>query len=234
MKTEALPSFCLSRSLTAGASCLLLLTALGACRKDVHLPAPAPQSSWNWIDLEPGWRIRVITPIQKSGSYIVRYAPNKGGSLSKVTAAVRSPSDLTLDITVTADDDLLGYETSFYLVTAHPRGGVTIAFQSAIATIGDSSTSRSQPVQPLFKLPRWARSVRLLHMVRASSADHNAAILAARNVSELDRLTALVEANPSACRDYQNSTCQWIPAGVAVRPERFAVERGVEQWVPVR
>jgi hypothetical protein len=196
-------------------------------------PTGAGQSSWNWIDLEPGWRIRVITPIQKSGSYIVRYAP-KEGSPSKVTAETRNPSDLTLNITATADEDFLGYETSFYSVAAHRRGGVAITFQSAVATIGDSSTPHSQPTQPLFQLPSWARSVRLLHMVRVSSADHNAVILAAKNISELDRLTALVEANPSACRDYRNSICQWVPAGIVVRPERLAVERGVEQWVPVR
>lgn len=221
------------RCVAAATACLLLLASLGACRKQVPAPAPPRQSSWNWIDLEPGWRIRVVTPIQKSGSYIMKFSPSEGSPVEPAPR-VRELSDRKLDIAVTASQDFLGYETSFYTVSAHSRKGVVIAFQSATATIGGVALARSRPVQPLFRLPSWARSVRLLHLLRFGSADHDAAILAGRNVSELDRLTALVQADPSACRDYRNSTCQWIPAGIAAVPERRVMERGAEQWVPVR
>jgi len=199
----------------------------------VPAPAPVRPSSWNWIDLEPGWRIRVVTPIQKSGSFIVKFSPG-AGSPSEPAAQVREMSDQELDIAVTASQDLLGYEMSYYSVSAHRRGGVVIAFESATATIDGVSSPRSQPVQLLFQLPSWTRSVRLLHLLRKSSTDHNAAILAVRDVSELERLTALVEADPSACRDYRDSTCQWIPSGIAARPERRVLDQGAEQWVPAR
>jgi hypothetical protein len=199
----------------------------------MRAPAPLRQSSWNWIDLEPGWRIRVVTPIQKSGSYIVKFSPGEGSPTGPATR-VRELSDRKLDIAVTASQDFLGYETSFYTVSAHRRGGVVIDFQSATATIGGVSSACSRPVQPLFRLPSWVRSVRLLHLLRVSPTDHDAAVLAGRNADELDRLTALVQADPSACHDYRNSTCQWIPAGIAARPERRVMERGAEQWVPVR
>lgn len=222
----------LNRRIMASAACLLLLSSLGACRKVMPARAPVRQTSRNWIDLEPGWRIRVVTPIQRSGSYIVRFSPGKGSS-PEPAAQVRELPDRKLDITVTASRDFLGYEMSLYTVSAHRRGGVVIDFQSATANIGGTSSARSQPVQPLFQLPSWARSVRLLHMLRASSADHNAAILAGRDAGELDHLTALVEADPSACRGYRNSTCQWVPAGMAARPERRIMEQGAEQWLPV-
>lgn len=222
-----------SRHLAASAVCLLLLTPLGACRKAVPVPAPVRQSSWSWIDLEPDWRIRVVTPIQKSGSYIVKFSPGEG-SPPKPAVTVREHSDRKLDITVTASRDLLGYEMSFYTVSAHHHGGVVIAFQSATATVDGVSSTRSQSIQPLFQLPSWARSVRLLHLLRGSPADHDAAILAGRDTRELDRLTALVQADSSACRRYRNSTCQWIPAGIAARPERRIISQGVEQWLPVR
>ncbi len=233
MRTDVYPSSLLSCRAAASAGCLLLLASLGACRKVVTAPVPVRQSSWNWIDLEPGWRIRVVTPIQKSGSYVVKFTPGEG-STAEPTTRVHELSDRKLDIAVTASQDLLGYETSFYSVRAHRGGGVVIDFQSATATIGGASSAHSRPVEPLFRLPSWAQSVRLLHLLRGSPADHDAAILAGRNVSELDRLTALVQADPSACRDYRNSTCRWIPAGIAARPERRVMERDAEQWLPVR
>jgi len=222
-----------NRRAAASAGCLLLLASLNACRKVVPPPVPVRQSSSNWIDLEPGWRIRVVTPIQKSGSYIVKFSPSEARP-AKPTTQVRELSDRRLEIAVTADQDFLGYETSFYTVSAHRRGGVVIAFQSATVTIEGASSARSQPVQPLFRLPSRARSVRLLHLLRGSTADHDAAILAARDIVELDRLTTLVQADPSACRDYRDSACQWIPAGIAARPERSVSEQGAQQWVPVR
>jgi hypothetical protein len=209
---------------------LAVLVFLGACRKTAPAPAPAPVplAAANSIDLEPGWRVRVVTPIQKSGSFIVNTVA--GETMEKADAA----GPRKLEVAVKASPDLLGFEMSYYSVNARGRDGVAVAFQSATATIDGVSTPRSGPALPLFQLPSYARKVRILHLLSKSDADHNAAILAARDPRELDRLTALVEANPSACRDYQASSCQWIPAGIAVRPERRIVGRTPDEWVPVR
>jgi hypothetical protein len=142
------------------------------------------------------------------------------GSLPGPGPEQRELSDLKLDLTLTTDPDFLGYERSFYRVNAHRRGGVVIAFESAAITVDGVTSQRSKPVQPLFQLPSWARSVRLLYMLRGSSADYNSAILAGNGMDELEHLTTLVRADPSACRAYRKSICQWIPKGVAAWRER--------------
>ena len=204
--------------------------SLGACRKTAPAPAPAPAplTAANSIDLEPGWRVRVVTPIQKSGSFVVKSVAGEAKE-KEDSAGVRK-----LELAVKASPDLLGYEMSYYSVNARGRGGVAVAFQSATATIDGVSTPRSSPVLRLFQLPSRARRVRILHLLRKSEADHDAAILAAKDAGELDRLTALVEADPAACRGYRASICRWIPAGIAVRPERRIADRKPEQWVPAR
>lgn len=172
--------------------------------------------------------MRAVTPIQKSGSFIVKSVV-RGAAEAADSAGARK-----LDVAVKASPDLLGYEMSYYSVSARGRGGVAVAFQSATAIIDGVSTPKSRPILTLFQLPAWAGRVRILHLLRKSEADHDAAILAAEDAGELDRLTALVESNPSACRDYPGSVCQWIPAGIAVRPERRLADREREEWVPAR
>ena len=169
-----------------------------------------------------------MTPIQKSGSFVVKSVVNEATEKAEA-AGVRK-----LEVAVKASPDLLGYEMSYYTVNDRGRGGVAVAFQSATATIDGVSTPKSGPALRLFQLPSWARRVRILHLLRKSEADHNAAILAAKDAGELDRLTALVEADPAACRGYRSSICQWIPAGIAVRPERRGVGGKSEEWVPAR
>jgi hypothetical protein len=217
--------------MAACAGCLLALATISGCRKAA--PAPVRQPSWSSIDLEPGWRVRVVTPIQKSGDYVVKFVrgeEGQGGSADRV----REKSDRKLEIAVTASPDLLGYEIAYYSVSAHRRDGAVVAFNSATATIDGVSSPRANAIHPLFQLPGWARSVRILHLLSRSASDHNAAILAARNMRELDRLTALVDADPSACRVYRDAVCEWIPQGIAVRPERRTMEHGAELWLPAR
>ena len=218
------------RLLAAWSGGIVVIVSLGACRKTAPAPAPAPAplAAANSIDLEPGWRVRVVTPIQKSGSFIVKTVAGEATEKADAAGARK------LELAVKASPDLLGYEMSYYSVNARGRDGVAVAFQSATAIIDGVPAPRSSPALPLFQLPSWARRVRILHLLSKSDADHNAAILAARDPRELDRLTAIVEANPAACRDYPASVCQWIPAGIAVRPERRTADRGPEEWVPAR
>lgn len=68
-------------------------------------------------------------------------------------------------------------------------------------------------------------------MQKVSDADHAMAVLAARDPVRLDLLTRSVLASPeTTCRTDRNEYCEWIPAGVAVRPER-PVNQG---WAPAR
>ena len=73
--------------------------------------------------------------------------------------------------------------------------------------------------------------VRLLCLQKVSDADHAMAVLAAPDSPRLAVLTRSVQASPeTACRTNRGQYCEWIPAGVAVRPER----PNGSNWVPAR
>ena len=157
--------------------------------------------------------MRVVTPILKSGGYRLKAQPSASGpEVATLSLAVRS--------------DFLGYEVAYYAVGS--RVTFTLAEVHRQVDKKDTVTAEERPLVPLFQLPREARCVRLIYLVRVSEADHDMAVVAARKKEDLDPLTALVRANPSACRNVGRTFCSWIPDGIAVTPER----RVGEQWAP--
>jgi len=150
----------------------------------------------------------------------------------KLRAAGEQVSGNTL--TVAAGDELEGFETATYAVEPKAGGGVQIAFVNAEATRKGQSAPQPIPVMPLFRLPSDARFVRLLYLTRVSAADHDMAVVAAGNTGALERLTAEVQASQLACKTDSQAFCEWIPPGIAVRPETRTSEGGAEQWKPVR
>jgi hypothetical protein len=198
--------------------CLALASILTGCaaRKAAAPAAPVQPIGPSYIDLEPGWRLRVVTPILKSGGY-------------RLTATGQTVSGGT--VTLTVSDDFLGYEVAHYAVKA--RNGVE--FVSAETTRDGHTTPQPQPVAHLFQLPRGVRHVRLIYLVRVSQADHDMAVAAARDMNALEALTRRVEANPvDACHDGQGAFCAWIPAGIAVVPQIPKTIDGAVEWVPAR
>ena len=194
---------------------LILLTACAA--RHAHAPVAAVQPIGpSYIDLEPRWRLRVVTPILKSGGYLLN-----------LTGQSESGGGVTLH----AGDDFLGYEVAYYAVTAR-RG---VEFVSAEITRNGRTVAQPQPVAHLFQLPRGVRHVRLIYLVRVSQADHDMAVAAAKDMDALDALTRRVEANPAdGCRSDPGAFCAWIPAGIAVVPQfQKTIDGGVE-WVPAR
>jgi hypothetical protein len=181
--------------------------------------SPAAVDRGGFVDLRPGWRLRVVTPLLKSGAFAL-----------PVSALKVSGNTVTLS----AGDEFEGYETAYYAVAPHPKGGVMISFASAEVTKQGQSAPQPRPALPLFKLPRGARLVRLVFLTRVSQTDHDMAVLAAGDIAELDRLTTAVQANPGACVVAGRSDCAWIPPGIAVRAEARADAPGAERWDPVR
>jgi hypothetical protein len=197
---------------------LALLPLLAACTAHhPRAPAAAVQPIGpSYIDLEPGWRLRVVTPILKSGGYRLN-----------LTAPTADAGTVTLH----AGDDFLGYEVAYYAVRA--RNGVE--FVSAEITKNGRTAPQSQPVAHLFQLPRGVRHVRLIYLVRVSQADHDMAVAAAKDTDALDALTRRVQANPAdACRTEPGAYCEWIPAGIAVVPQFKKTIDGGFEWVPAR
>jgi len=197
---------------------LVLATALLGCAARAPRSQPQPVIDRSYVDLQPGWRIRTVSPILRSPISKLEIKETKlaGGGVAYA-----------------AGNDLLGYETSFYAVTRGKDSGVAIAFVSSEVTIDGKTSSQSHPKLSLFEFPTWTRYVRLVFLTRISSADHNQAVLAASSLADLDKLTQRVEDDPSsACVSQAETYCVWVPQGSAVRPEeRDPANR--RNWVPV-
>lgn len=182
----------------------LLLPAfffLSGCATRTSLQLAPP--SREYFDLQPGQTLRVITPLLRSDGLQLA-----GPSASAPTEAANG----RLLVTVDTKGEFLGYEEAFYTVAP----GLRITFTRAESVVDGVRTPQPNPRVPLFRLPRRSRHVRLLYLLRSSQADHNMAILAASDPATLDRLTASLRANPAtAC---QAPRCNWVPAGIAVRP----------------
>jgi hypothetical protein len=127
-----------------------------------------PQPDRDYVDLQSGWRVKVVTPILRSGRFVVgaqALEQNKVGA------------------------DFVGYEISRYSVRPHRGGGVFIRFSSAEAVRDGKPSKESQPLVSLFDLPEDRAFVRLFFLTRVSKADHDQGILAASSQEKLDQAT---------------------------------------------
>jgi hypothetical protein len=202
---------------------LALLTLAGCSQRAVRAPIPASnaaaQNRLPYVDLEPGWRLRVITPITRSGKLVPQTSQSQQSGHT---------------ITLSASSDFLGYETDYYAIDRHGRDGVRIRFLSAADMKGGVTTPDSSPRLSLFQVPRSAKFVRLLYLRRESGTDHDMAVLGASNRDLLATLTDDIQADPRACYNGHHVYCSWIPSGVAVRPELAHIVNGSETWIPAR
>lgn len=113
----------------------------------------------------------------------------------------------------------IGYRTAHYLVTGTRTRGVRLRFVSAESTIDGHSTPETQSPSLPFRLPPRTMHVRLVYLIRASVADHDMAILAAKNIEQLDAFTEEFRRNPAICGERAKIFCSLTPAGIAVGPE---------------
>lgn len=202
-------------------SCITISLALAAISPGCvrHRPpvAPPPPVARTYVDLQPGWRIRVVTPVLKSGKYMTEFK-----EMPSSTSAME----------LSAGDDFVGYETSYYRVTRARGSGIFIEFISSAVTIEGKESRKPRPIVRLFDIPASARRVRLVFLTRVSRADHNQAILAASELNDLDRLTELVQFDPPAnCKTQANTYCEWVPEGIAVRAEKSDPAHR-RKWIP--
>ncbi len=205
--------------MTVRASLAAVAAVLAGCSaRTVQPPVTAAHPSRAYIDLQPGWRLRVVTPLLRSGGY-------------RLQSLQQSSSGNT--IALSTQDDFMGYERAYYVVKPH-SGGVRVEFSSAETVEGDQRSPRQRPVEPLFQISRSARHVRLLYLRRVSDVDHEMAVVAAARREELDELTLRVQEDPAtSCRRGRRVDCAWIPAGISVQPEMVATGGGAE-WIPAR
>lgn len=194
----------------ASATCV----ALSGCANHEPRLQPSAINDLSYIDLQPRWRILVVAPILKSGGYKMELAEmqNQNGAINLKTSK-----------------DFEGYETDYYEVRVSGNF-LAIKFRSGAIRRNDGShVNAPRPLVSLFNLPSDSRYVRLLFLTRSSDRDHDQAVLAASSPEQLNILTNQVQSDPvEKCKTQSESSCIWVPAGIAVRPEK---KRGRE-WVP--
>ncbi len=96
-----------------------LLTFLSGCApRTARVPVPPPNRSPNsdYIDIQAGWRLTAVTPILKSGGYVLKSLDQHIGGNA---------------ITLSADPDFIGYEVAHYAVIGQRSGRVRVEFSSA-------------------------------------------------------------------------------------------------------
>jgi hypothetical protein len=192
------------------AAAIILL--LSACAPRRLPPAPPLPPGPSFVDLQPGWRVQVLTPILKSGAFLLKPAPlqEQGNTL-----------------TLRAGDEFQGYETAIYVFS--PSRKITLT--GITRNHAGQLSHPPKPLHPRLLVPARLSHVRLLFTRKISSADHNMAILAAPDPARLEALTRKIQSSPAtACRISRRQYCEWIPAGIAVRPER---PEGAA-WLPAR
>lgn len=204
-----IPSGCSKRRQCLCFGGLILALCLISCSpRTIPAPSTTPKPlAGTYLDLEPGWRLRVITPLLRGGGFVLKPIPlREDGST----------------IALQASNDFEGYETSFYEVLPPMR----LRFQQATATREGITAPAAKPSYAL-SIPGGMKFARLVYLKRGSEKAHDMAILAARHPAELDALTFRLQSSPASdC----GKGCQWVPVGIAVRAE----QQKNGQWAPVR
>jgi hypothetical protein len=186
------------------------LTLAPPARNAPAVPLPR-RGDAAWVDLQPGWQVRTITPILKSGGFVMP------------TVARARGNTIELD----SSGEFLGMETAFYLV----QPGVRFELKTVEATVDGRTERRSKPLLRLFETPAVARFARFVYLTRASRADHDMAFLTAATREELEDLTRRVQSNPgAACQS--NAGCAWVPPGIAVLAQVRVTVDGADKWIP--
>ena len=204
--------------------CLILNLAvlgflLSCTSRTVRVPFAALLASTSnaYINIQTGWRLTVVTPIVRSGGYVLK------------SLDVQTDGNA---VALSAGTDLIGYEVAHYIAKGQKVGRVRIVFSSARVTRDDQTEPQLRPIVPLFQMAGRSTYLRLIYLVRVSRADHNMAVVAATRVDALDAATRQVQANPiEGCKVDRYASCSWVPEGIAVRPEVLKTVGGIEQWV---
>ena len=116
------------------------------------------------INLEPGFRLKVVAPLLQPGF--------------KEVKIVQSPGAKGGGLEFTAEG-LDGYETSYYAVEPRLGGGVQFALSSVEQNRMNVITHPDAPSGFQFFLPPDARYFRLMFLRRASTADRDISLLGA-------------------------------------------------------
>lgn len=193
-----------------------------------RFPLPPAEAPVDYVELHPGWRVRVVIPNISTGGYIV---PMGETHMEGNT------------IVGTASKEFVGYETDYYSVEGNASsnagrrndGESRLRFKRAVVSESGKLSHRQKPGLEILPSSLEIKFVRFVYLVRQSHADHDMVILGASARPELERLTAQVAAGDlSACVASAQIFCKVVPAGIAVTPEEKLKVDGKRDWRPAR
>jgi hypothetical protein len=201
------------------------MLVIGGCRKSIPIaatPSQAPGTSAplrSYLDLEPGWRLTVITPMRKDkGDLDWKY-----GQPNTKTITTQNGAAANIDVTIQLDPTtLFGFERSVFAVAANG-----LQWRESVRNLNGSETNAAAPLLDIFGGKPRKQRMRLLFLTRGSDLNYNMALLRAGDAKAMDALTQHVRQAPeTACA----GDCVWIPPGVAARAEK---PTGAGGWAPV-
>jgi hypothetical protein len=194
-----------------------IVESVPANPSDAHRLLHAGSAISGFLDLPPGYRLKLVSPILREGA--------SAGASALATDTV-SGTDSKLSLTVKSSKDFLGYEISWYAIEANPPAHANqrqpgtfvsrVVFSTAESHLGNQVTTSAQPRNNYLAFPETAAYYRLFYLTRVSQADHNVAILSASTRAELDRQTPAFNSDPDACGKAAPHTCVALPKEVAV------------------
>jgi hypothetical protein len=184
-----------------------------AHKRSVAPPTAAQSVAPDFLDLEPGWRLRITTPLFRHDA--------------SATQEPSAPGTITLKA-----PEGFAYETAYYAILRGPDR--VLGFELASGTVvRDGKPTNEAPTLGWRIQPSIAATLaRLIYLTRLSESDHNMAVVATLNAPALESLTRRIGESPEqACISTADAFCAWVPAGVAVVAERMTT---AGTWEPVR
>ncbi len=151
------------------------------------------------VDLQPGMRLEVISPIVKDGA-----APDAPIITSN------EPGKITVTV---SSSNLVGYEVAWFGVAAASGGNMATIVPDYAERHIDGRTERASAANSL-RFPALPGYYRLFY--KSGSTDFTAILLGASTWPDLERSSKAL--NEDSCRAVKSATCVLVPKRIAINP----------------
>ena len=132
--------------------------------------------------------------------------------------------------------DVAGYETAYYDVQQGADGTFKIALRSVDQLVGRENTKKPRTTGSPLRIANSARYVRLFFRTWRISGDYRIALLATREVGQMDAMSSEFEKDPERfCRETNpaRATCLSVPIEMMLTAEMRLRVNGKPAYVPV-